>query len=121
MYWPPVTHIGVQNKLEWTSYGTVDLVRSAKVFIRDERLTVDDRYLLACDCCLEDAIQEIRAKVVENYEASLDIFQAQSKKRFFKQSRHPLTHYWTCYEKEGSKCLERFSYKTFSFVHLNIV
>ncbi|GIZ00027.1 uncharacterized protein CEXT_97471 [Caerostris extrusa] len=72
LYGPPVTNIDLQNKLEWTSYGTVDLVRSAKVLIRDERLDVNHRYSLACHYCLEDDIPEIWAKVVENYEASLD-------------------------------------------------
>ncbi|GIX83528.1 hypothetical protein CEXT_770671 [Caerostris extrusa] len=104
---PPLINTDLQNKLEWTSYGTVDLVRSAKVFVREELIDVNQRYRLACYYCFKDDFPEIWAGVDEDDKYWLDSICGSYEERLI----DPLTHYWTCYEKEGSKCLERFSYK----------
>ncbi|GIX83527.1 uncharacterized protein CEXT_770661 [Caerostris extrusa] len=98
------TQFGLFNKLEWTSYGTVDLVRSAKVFIRDESLYVEHRFRLACDYCLEDDIPEIWAEVFENS----SLYFTSNQENVWMDL---LTYYWTCYAIEGSKCSERFSFE----------
>ncbi|GIX83533.1 uncharacterized protein CEXT_770691 [Caerostris extrusa] len=113
---PPLTDIDLQNKLEWTSYGTAHLVRTAKVFIRDEVLNVNERYRLACYYCLEDDIPEIWAKVVENYDASLD-FESQPRSLWLDQ----MTLYWAAMRKRNQSAQICFHTKTSSFMLLIIV
>lgn len=83
----------VPSEFFWTSYGTIDQKRTAKLLIDDENLRIDTRYKLACIYCCVDDISVLWSRMNNTFFNMCTLFYVQPR-MVSDIDREPLVAYW---------------------------